>query len=166
MFAHGRTLKVLALTWLIGNTVADLLITAAMLYHCTKRRNVGDRYFSNHALSRIVRLTIETNVLTSIVGVIALLMVSIFPDKNWFTCPTAIIGKLYSNTLLVSLNNRIALREVQSARGVVRRSRAMTVPSSRVTSGATYVLEKFRRTSKGRTESGEYEGQERVIDIS
>ncbi|KAI0258749.1 hypothetical protein BC834DRAFT_974857 [Gloeopeniophorella convolvens] len=49
--------------------------------------------------------------LTCALSISALLTVTIFPEKNWFTCPTAILGKLYSNTLLVSLNNRISLRE-------------------------------------------------------
>jgi hypothetical protein len=65
----------------------------------TRRRNAEDAYFSGHALSRIVRLTVETNLLTSMGalgfgcnaqlseilatnGVIALLMVAIFPVRD------------------------------------------------------------------------------------
>ncbi|KAH9068072.1 hypothetical protein EDB83DRAFT_2314878 [Lactarius deliciosus] len=96
-------------TWLGGNTVADLVITGSMLYYLTRRR--GDGNFSDHALSRIMILAIETNILTTTIGVVALVMVAVYPDKNWYTCPTAFLGKLYSNTLLVSLNNRISLRD-------------------------------------------------------
>ncbi|KAH8989207.1 hypothetical protein EDB86DRAFT_3081207 [Lactarius hatsudake] len=110
-FVSGRLLKVLALTWLSGNALGDILIAGSMLFYLGRRRSEGGGYFSDHALSRIVRLTVETNVLTTTVGIISLLMVAIFPDKRWFICPTAILGKLYSNTLLVSLNNRISLRE-------------------------------------------------------
>ncbi|KAH9064368.1 hypothetical protein EDB87DRAFT_1319046 [Lactarius vividus] len=56
-------------------------------------------------------LAVETNILTTTIGIVALVIVAVYPDKNWYTCPTAIIGKLYSNTLLVSLNNRISLRD-------------------------------------------------------
>ncbi|KAI9453630.1 hypothetical protein BJY52DRAFT_812018 [Lactarius psammicola] len=108
-FASGWMLKVLALTWLSGNTLSDILIAGSMLFHLVRRRREGN--FSDHALSRIVRLTIETNVLTTAVGIISLLMVALYPDKPWFTCPTAVLGKLYSNTLLVSLNNRISIRD-------------------------------------------------------
>ena len=74
-------------TWLIGNTASDVLIAAAMLYHVNpfmSRVNHGsfrahhlasilqlalrrtkDGSLSNHALVRIVRLTVETNILTS-----------------------------------------------------------------------------------------------------
>ncbi|KAH9035697.1 hypothetical protein EDB84DRAFT_1214657 [Lactarius hengduanensis] len=126
-FASGRILKILALTWLGGNTVADLVITGSMLYYLARRRG---GYFSDHALYRIVILAIETNILTSkwtpgsdvllasiqilplaTIGIVALVMVAVYPDKNWYTCPTAFLGKLYSNTLLVSLNNRISLRD-------------------------------------------------------
>ncbi|KAI0269689.1 hypothetical protein BGY98DRAFT_937704 [Russula aff. rugulosa BPL654] len=39
------------------------------------------------------------------VGVASFLMVALYPDKNWFMCPTYVLGKLYSNNLFVSLNN-------------------------------------------------------------
>ncbi|KAI9453626.1 hypothetical protein BJY52DRAFT_1396831 [Lactarius psammicola] len=120
-FASGRMLKILALTWLSGNALSDILIAGLMLYHLGRRRKDG--YFSNHALSRVVRLTVETNVLTATVGIIALVTVAVFPDKTWFTCPMAILGKLYSNTLLVSLNNRISIRD---GRGAVVKSQALT----------------------------------------
>ncbi|KAI9453623.1 hypothetical protein BJY52DRAFT_811511 [Lactarius psammicola] len=124
-FASGRTLKILALTWLGGNTLSDLVITVSMVYYLGKRR--ADGYFSDHALSRIVRLAVETNIMTTTVGLVALLMVSIYSDKNWYTCPTAVIGKLYSNTLLLSLNNRISLRNAP-VRGAGADSSAVTVP--------------------------------------
>ncbi|KAI9435805.1 hypothetical protein H4582DRAFT_623362 [Lactarius indigo] len=124
-FASGRILKILALTWLGGNTMADLVITGSMLYYLGRRR--ADGYFSDHALSRIVVLAVETNILTTTIGIVALVMVAVYPDKNWYTCPTAIMGKLYSNTLLVSLNNRITLRDppIRAARD---RPPTMVVP--------------------------------------
>ncbi|KAH9001879.1 hypothetical protein EDB86DRAFT_406468 [Lactarius hatsudake] len=82
-----------------------------MLFHLGRRRREGNGHFSDHAISRVVRLTVETNVLTTTVGIVSLITIAIFTDKPWFTCPIAILGKLYSNTLLVSLNNRISLRE-------------------------------------------------------
>jgi len=114
-FPNGRVLKILALTWLGGNTLSDILIAGSMLFCLGRRRGGASSYFSDHALSRIITLTVETNVLTTTVGIVSLLMVAIFPDKTWFTCPTAILGKLYSNTLLVSLNNRISIREGRGA---------------------------------------------------
>jgi len=158
-FVSGWRLKFFALSWLIGNTVADTLISSLMLYYLTRRRSGGGDRFHNHALTRVVRLTIETNIMTTVNGVITLLMVSIFPDKIWYTCPAAILGKLYSNTLLVSLNNRISIRDVSHTRGGLLVSR----PMARGHSGAVHLeLENTSYTSQERSHSGE----DGIIDIS
>jgi len=137
-FASGRWLKILAMTWLIGNTVSDTLIASAMLYHLVKLKKRDGR-FSSHALVSIVRLTIESNILTTIVSFVATFMVVLYSDKNWHVCPTAIIGKLYSNTLLVSLNNRVSIRAARAARGPVR-SHGGTFPSSGRSEGTEEIV--------------------------
>ncbi|KAF8498155.1 hypothetical protein F5888DRAFT_225422 [Russula emetica] len=116
-FASGRILKTCALIWLCGNTISDLLIASAMFYHLTRIK--AREHFSSHALVSIVRLTVETNIVTTTVSIISLLMVALYPEKNWYVCPTYILGKLYSNTLLVSLNNRISIRDTYGARKAV-----------------------------------------------
>ncbi|KAH9064364.1 hypothetical protein EDB87DRAFT_1680574 [Lactarius vividus] len=121
--SRNQTLRVLTLTWVSGNALADILIAGSILFYLRRRRREGDGYLSDHAITRVVRLTVETNLLTCTVGVISFLTVAVFPDKTWFTCPISILGKLYSNTLLVSLNNRISIRE---GRGAVGRSPAVT----------------------------------------
>ncbi|KAI9452257.1 hypothetical protein F5148DRAFT_515311 [Russula earlei] len=127
-FVTGRILKMLALTWLVGNTVSDILIATAML---TQRKSrVGS--FRNHALVSIVRLTIESNIATTTVSVASLLMVALYPDKN---C-TSVLGKIYSNTLLVSLNNRILIREKTASEGAIH-SPVSTFPSTTSRSEAT-----------------------------
>jgi len=122
-FPTGRILKMILLTWLTGNMISDLLITIAMIFYLVKRSPRED-YSTKYALVSIVRLAIETNIVTSIVGVISLLTVALYPDKTYFVCPTSILGKLYSNTLLVSLNNRISIRDrsESSSRGRIDRS--------------------------------------------
>ncbi|KAF8486815.1 hypothetical protein DFH94DRAFT_687287 [Russula ochroleuca] len=127
-FASGRILKVLALTWLIGNTVSDLLIASAMLYHLSRIKAIGN--LSGHALVSIVRLTVETNLVTTSVSIVSLLMVAVYPEKNWFVCPTYVLGKLYSNTLLVSLNNRISIRDTFGSREGIVNCSAATLPDS------------------------------------
>jgi len=113
-FPSGGTLKSVVTTWMVGNTAADILIASAMFYYLSKRRGDTANFFNNHALVKIVRLTIETNLLTTSVGFVSLLMVAIYPNEDWYACPTSVLGKLYSNTLLVSLNNRIAIRDGSS----------------------------------------------------
>ncbi|KAH8977549.1 hypothetical protein EDB86DRAFT_1115700 [Lactarius hatsudake] len=81
-FIRGRALKIFSLIWLIGSVLADGLIAISMLYHLEKRRTDGGGFFSNHAMSRIVRLTVETNLLTTAVTIIALVLVVVKPVRN------------------------------------------------------------------------------------
>jgi len=165
-FASNQTLKILTLTWLSGNALSDTLIAGSMLFYLGRRRREGSDYFSdNDALSRVVRLTVETNILTTTVGIVSLLMVAVFPGKTWFTCPIAILGKLYSNTLLVSLNNRISILE---GRGAVIRPREVTFP---LTTGLHPTLEIFHvelKTPPGEGSSEDSARQEtgRTFDIA
>jgi hypothetical protein len=95
---------------------------------------------------------------------------------SWGNCKTILcpwisrllmVGKCwhrYSNTLLASLNNRISIREVSSARGALPTSRTLAAPTSKDPSSIVHVeLEKSPHAFKGRKESGEDKGQESVI---
>ncbi|KAH9996131.1 hypothetical protein BJV74DRAFT_292229 [Russula compacta] len=67
--------------------------------------------YSSYVLPRVVRLTIETNALTASVALIAFVLYVAFPNKAYFGIPIAIIGKLYTNTFFLTLNNRIYFRD-------------------------------------------------------
>jgi hypothetical protein len=75
----------------------------------------------------------------------------------------------YSNTLLVSLNNRISIREAPTGRGEVSsvRAQAITFPGTafpRVAAETTEVeLEKVPEASGGWSQSTEDQSQERVL---
>ncbi|KAI0258742.1 hypothetical protein BC834DRAFT_694792 [Gloeopeniophorella convolvens] len=79
-FPTGRLLKLENMIWLLGNTLSDLLIATSMVYYLT-RQAVNGNLLSDRAITKILRLTIETNTLTTIVGVTALSMVAIFPVR-------------------------------------------------------------------------------------
>jgi len=93
--------------WSIASALADMLIAVSMML--LLRRPNGE--FSNLVLIRVVRLTVETNALTASVAVTSLVLYAAFPNEPYYAFTLDIIGKLYSNTLLVSLNNRIYLRD-------------------------------------------------------
>ncbi|KAF8486818.1 hypothetical protein DFH94DRAFT_849359 [Russula ochroleuca] len=125
-----RSIDVFEVIWLAANTFSDLLIAFAMLYHL-RRIWARDGNLSNHILVSIVRLTIETNFVTAAVGIISLLMIGVFQHKDLYLCPTSVLGKLYSNTLLVSLNNRISIRNTYESRnGKVFDFQVVSVPGS------------------------------------
>ncbi|KAH8979195.1 hypothetical protein EDB83DRAFT_2537372 [Lactarius deliciosus] len=93
--------------WSIMSATADIMIAVAMTL--LLRRAHGK--FSNFVLIRVVRLTIETNALTASVAVASLVLYAAFPNHVYYAFTLDFIGKLYSNTFLVSLNNRIYLRD-------------------------------------------------------
>ncbi|KAN0128015.1 hypothetical protein V8E53_014192 [Lactarius tabidus] len=95
--------------WSIPSALADILIAAAMIL--LLRRASGN--FASFVLIRVVRITIETNALTAVSAITILVLYAAFPNEVYYLYLTEIIGKLYSNTLLVSLNNRIYFREHQ-----------------------------------------------------
>ncbi|KAH9980836.1 hypothetical protein BGW80DRAFT_295683 [Lactifluus volemus] len=98
--------------WLITSAVVDILIAVAMLWLLRNTRtNENEGRFSSYVLPRVVRLTVETNLLTATVAIISFVLFVALPNEIYYTCPTMIIGKLYSNTLFVTLNNRIYFRD-------------------------------------------------------
>ncbi|KAH9032053.1 hypothetical protein EDB85DRAFT_1957525 [Lactarius pseudohatsudake] len=97
--------------WSIPSALADILIAVAMTL--LLRRTSGK--LCNFVLVRVIRLTIETNALTASTLVTTLVLYVAFPNDIYYVYPSGIIGKLYSNTFLVSLNNRIYFRDCRSS---------------------------------------------------
>ncbi|KAH8998284.1 hypothetical protein EDB86DRAFT_3076128 [Lactarius hatsudake] len=90
--------------WSISSAVADILIAVVMTL--LLRRASGK--FSNFVSIRVIRLIVETNTLTAVT---TLVLYVAFPHELYYAYSVGILGKLYTNTVLVSLNNRIYLRE-------------------------------------------------------
>jgi len=122
-------------TWIIANMLCDMFITSTMLYHLRKTW-VRDGNLSSHVFVSIVRVTIETNLVTTAVNIVTVVLFYTNP-YDFFVCPAYIFGKLYSNTLMVSLNNRIAIRDNNEARGPVVDLHAMALFKSSVRTGST-----------------------------
>ncbi|KAJ7432831.1 hypothetical protein B0H11DRAFT_2297150 [Mycena galericulata] len=108
---HDRTIFVYM--WLIGDAFADILIAAVMTVLLTKASLLQHHHKqTNDIVKRIVRLVIETNTLSMIVAVLSLILFIGTPNTTYFICPTMVLAKLYSNTLLVTFNNRLFIRKV------------------------------------------------------
>ncbi|KAH9009656.1 hypothetical protein EDB84DRAFT_1571086 [Lactarius hengduanensis] len=117
--------KTALFAWSIPSALADILIAVAMtllVRHHHMFLNYIDRdlfgqlrsassKFTNFVLIRVVRLTIETNTLTASLAITTIVLYAAFPNELYYM--TKVIGKVYSNTLLVSLNNRIYFRDHQ-----------------------------------------------------
>jgi len=129
--------------WLITSALADILIALVMTFQLRKMSAHDGRY-SNHVVPRVVRLTIETNTLTAGVALLSFVLYVAFPNEIYYTCPTGVIGKLYSNTLFVTFNNRIYFRDHLSPGGLVSQAEAIPVqtqplPSATISHGSVSI---------------------------
>ncbi|KAH9035933.1 hypothetical protein EDB85DRAFT_822472 [Lactarius pseudohatsudake] len=102
--------------WLVTSAVVDILIAVAMTLLLRQvRGNEGP----------ILKLRFSAcgethyrNEFTNRVAIVSLILYVAFPNEIYYTCPTGVIGKLYSNSLLVTLNNRIYFRDHPSPGGL------------------------------------------------
>ncbi|KAL0575253.1 hypothetical protein V5O48_006718 [Marasmius crinis-equi] len=59
-------------------------------------------------ISKLVRVTVETNSLTAGIAIVALIVYLAVPKHTALVVPpTAMLGKLYTNCLIAVLNNRV-----------------------------------------------------------
>ncbi|KAJ6583064.1 hypothetical protein DFH09DRAFT_1275430 [Mycena vulgaris] len=106
---HDHNRVIFVYLWLIGEAVADVLIAVTMTYLLLKASHQQHRQ-TNDIVKRIVRLTIETNALSTIVAIISVILFYGTPNTTYFIAPTMVLAKLYANTLLVTFNNRAFIR--------------------------------------------------------
>ncbi|KAJ7078541.1 hypothetical protein B0H15DRAFT_954439 [Mycena belliarum] len=88
----------------IGAAAADVLIAITMTILLTRARTVHAQ--TDYIVKRIINLTVETNLLSSTLAVLTVILLVGVPNTNYFTCPSIVLGKIYSNSLLLMLNNR------------------------------------------------------------
>ncbi|KAJ6598426.1 hypothetical protein DFH09DRAFT_1131742 [Mycena vulgaris] len=90
-----------------GSAAVDTIIAVSMTYILLRSRGKAlDRL--NNVLTRLVRLTIETGTATAIAAIIDLIFF-VRAHNGLHQVSGVILCKLYSNTLLVLFNNRLAL---------------------------------------------------------
>ncbi|KAH8832041.1 hypothetical protein DL96DRAFT_858354 [Flagelloscypha sp. PMI_526] len=96
--------KNLVLVWVFSTAVTDVLIAVLLSYYLYRMKS-GIKE-SDELVTRIIRLTVETGSLTAAAAVI-IIFLYFFADGPWFLVVLAVIGKLYSNNLMVMFNRRI-----------------------------------------------------------
>jgi len=145
-----KTVEGPLILWFSASALADLMIALSMIYFLT--RLSSDQFSTGDIVRRIVRLTIETNSVTAIVAVVGFIMAVVNPKSSLVMLPAYVLGKLYTNTLLVVFNNRIFLcNQGLTARGtrsedLSRYSRGgrRTLPTSTGRSTTNTGLDEFK----------------------
>ncbi|KAJ7795842.1 hypothetical protein B0H14DRAFT_3158387 [Mycena olivaceomarginata] len=98
--------------WCGGSALCDILIAVCMTYYLTKI-NTELRHIGAW-LSKLTRLTIETNSLTAVVALVAVTLWLAFPHDIYYLSAGTILPKFYGYSVLVVLNSRI---EIVGSRG-------------------------------------------------
>ncbi|KAI0748356.1 hypothetical protein C8Q80DRAFT_1270777 [Daedaleopsis nitida] len=97
------------IVWLGGSVACDIVIALCMLYYLSRgRRGLA----SDALLARLIRLTVETGTLTASVACLDLVFFLVFKHNNLHLTPALILTKIYTNSLMMLLNNRTQMRSM------------------------------------------------------
>ncbi|RDB18691.1 hypothetical protein Hypma_014756 [Hypsizygus marmoreus] len=111
---HGRSLGILRLkslkpyviVWLGGSTLVDSLIAGYMVLILFQASSRTAFQATSSLLHKLITLTIETGLATGLAALAELVLFIVFPENNMHFIPFLMLAKLYSNTLLATLNAR------------------------------------------------------------
>ncbi|KAK7053010.1 hypothetical protein VNI00_004331 [Paramarasmius palmivorus] len=98
----------------ISSAVCDVIIAVSMFYLLTRNGNIIHRR-TRFVVGRLLRLTVETNIITALSGIAASITLYAFPDTNYFAATTILLPEIYSNSFLLMLNSRMSLTHEQRA---------------------------------------------------
>jgi len=151
-----------ALPFAVAAILSDVVIAAAL---CTLLNNNRTEYkATNNLINRLILLAINRCVLTSAIAIVEVIVYAVRPNSSYFLAIDFLIGKLYANSLLASLNSRESLRgrgmqenETTEASTSFRMASTPIDPEIRFAESATNVraLDPESGCSQSRTENAE-----------
>ncbi|KAI0926841.1 hypothetical protein AcW1_007756 [Taiwanofungus camphoratus] len=103
MFTHFQRFEVIVIIWLAFSAVADSAITTALVWHLRSHKTGFSG--TDDVVNRIIRLTVQTGLVTALCAIIDLILFLATPSGLHliFNLP---LSKLYTNSLMSSLNSR------------------------------------------------------------
>lgn len=119
-----------ALLWLLSGCTADILITVTLVFTLNRRKT--GFVATDDVISKLIRMTIHTGLLTTIFALGDVLCFMILPHAGVNFLFDFALSKLYSNCLLSTLNARLSLQSSSrpTADGSARQN-PMSLPSRR-----------------------------------
>ncbi|KAF8645264.1 hypothetical protein AX16_008088 [Volvariella volvacea WC 439] len=102
-FVEFQKFQVVVIIWLVSASFADMLITATLVMHLRTHRTGFSK--TDHHIDRIIRMTVQTGLLTAIWAFVDLMVYLLDPTGTHliFNFP---LSKLYTNSFMSSLNSR------------------------------------------------------------
>jgi len=96
--------KAISLVWLSGSLLTDLLIAVSLIICLQNSRTGQDRL--DNIISRLIRLTVQTGVLTTSFALAVIIAFVVSPGNTAHIAFGIPLSKVYTNSLLSSLNAR------------------------------------------------------------
>ncbi|PIL30713.1 hypothetical protein GSI_06881 [Ganoderma sinense ZZ0214-1] len=102
-FGELRKFQAVGIVWLVAAALGDVLITAALVWHL--RNHKTGMTFTDDLIDKIIRLTVQTGLITAVFAMINLALYLAMPTgyDMIFNLPLA---KLYTNSLMSTLNSQ------------------------------------------------------------
>ncbi|PBK62535.1 hypothetical protein ARMSODRAFT_964038 [Armillaria solidipes] len=99
-----QTFKITVIIWLVSSCICDFLITGALVWYLRGHKTGFEQ--SDELMDGIIRLTVQTGLITSICAMLDLITFIAIASPNVHIIFTGMLGKLYTNALMSSLNAR------------------------------------------------------------
>ncbi|KAJ7749317.1 hypothetical protein DFH07DRAFT_557709 [Mycena maculata] len=109
-------------TWLAASAVADVLITLSLVLILYRRKRTAAIPQTVGLMNRLIRFSVETGCVTSVGALIELALWVACPKWNWYYIFFLTLGKLYSNTLMATLNCRAPVFRADLSATVIMQS--------------------------------------------
>jgi len=129
VFTEFVRFKVIVIMWLVSAAVADVCITVSLTHHLQKHKTGFAA--TDDVVNRIIRLTVQTGAITAICAIIDLIffLVDTTGTHLIFNVP---LSKLYTNSLMSSLNARGGWKFSQRSGQATSTQGAITAAKSRM----------------------------------
>ncbi|RXW25087.1 hypothetical protein EST38_g758 [Candolleomyces aberdarensis] len=107
-----RTLKTTVIVWLAGSFTCDTIITVTMVVLLLRARGNMSFRGSRNMMNALIIHSVENGAITTFCALIDLLTFLLLPDTLYYACFEYLLGRLYANVLMATLNGRNRMREI------------------------------------------------------
>ncbi|KAJ7770633.1 hypothetical protein B0H16DRAFT_1516131 [Mycena metata] len=93
--------------WLTSSAACDVIITLTLVFILSRRRQTSTSRHTSGLINKMIRFSIETGTITSLAAICEVTLWLACKQYNFHLIFFLILGKLYSNVLLATLNCRV-----------------------------------------------------------
>jgi len=109
-FSKLKNLTSYIIIWLGGSALCDTMIAVSMTTFLVRASQSTRFQDTNTALNKLITLTIETGMITAFATMLEMILLLVYQHNNMHFIVCIALAKLYTNTLLATLNSRAILK--------------------------------------------------------